>query len=59
MCRVYIRAFAPDATRVSVLSGDGYFVFFPNSRGSCGQNRAFKHANFRISAASICGSTGI
>ena len=32
---------------VTALAGAGYFVFFPNPRGSYGQGRAFNRANFR------------
>jgi dipeptidyl aminopeptidase/acylaminoacyl peptidase len=32
---------------VSVLSSQGYFVLFPNPRGSYGQGGAFNRANFR------------
>lgn len=31
----------------SLLSGDGYFVFFPNPRGSFGKGLEFTRANFR------------
>ena len=32
---------------LSILSGRGYFVFFPNPRGSYGQGEAFTHANVK------------
>ena len=32
---------------LSVLSGEGYFVFFPNPRGSYGQGEAFVEANVK------------
>lgn len=32
---------------LSVMSGQGYFVFFPNPRGSYGQGETFTHANVK------------
>src|SRR6185437_14048326 len=32
---------------LSVLAGKGYFVFFPNPRGSFGQGEAFTRANVK------------